>query len=194
LPASAEFDYRNDELDATSGYYAFASITPFVAIDGTESGVRTYLDGRAYRQLGERLTFAGRAQLGSVSGPSLETAPTDFLFYSGGGGTVRGQDYQSLGVTLDDGQDIGGRSFLGLSAELRVKARDNLSVVGFVDAGYIGSEAFPNGSDGQWHSGAGLGLRYATGIGPIRVDLAVPISGPGKQSGFEVYIGIGQAF
>ena len=194
LPASAEFDYRNDELNATSGYYAFASVTPFVAIDGTESGVRTYLDGRVYRQLGERLTFAARAQLGSVSGPSLETAPTDFLFYSGGGGTVRGQNYQSLGVTLDSGEDVGGRSFLGLSGEVRVKARDALSVVGFLDAGYIGSEAFPNGSDGQWHTGAGLGLRYDTGIGPIRVDLGVPVSGPGDQSGFEVYIGIGQAF
>lgn len=194
LPASAEFDYRNDALNATSGYYAFASVTPFVAIDGTESGVRTYLDGRVYRQIGERLTFAARAQFGSVSGPALDTAPTDFLFHSGGGGTVRGQDYQSLGVTLDSGEEIGGRSFLGLSGELRIKARDNISVVGFLDAGYIGSEAFPNGSDGEWHSGAGLGLRYDTGIGPIRLDLAVPVSGPGDQSGFEIYIGIGQAF
>lgn len=194
LAATAEFDYRDDPLDAKSGYYAFASVTPFVAIDGTESGVRTVLDGRAYRSVGERLTFAVRGQLGSITGPSLETAPTDYLFYSGGGGTVRGQNFQSLGVDLGNGQEIGGRSFLGLSGELRVKARDNLSVVGFYDAGYIGEEAFPNGSDGEWHTGAGLGLRYDTGIGPIRVDVGVPLSGPGDNTGFEIYIGIGQAF
>ncbi|WP_299192339.1 autotransporter assembly complex family protein [uncultured Litoreibacter sp.] len=196
LPASAEFDYRDDPLNAKAGYYVFASVTPFVAIEGTESGVRTYLDGRVYKTVGaaENLTFALRGQLGSVSGPTLATAPADFLFYSGGGGTVRGQNYQSLGVDLGGGQEIGGRSFLGLSGEVRVKTGDKLSLVGFVDAGYVGAQAFPNGSDGDWHSGAGFGIRYDTGIGPIRVDLAVPVSGPGENSGFEVYIGIGQAF
>ncbi len=196
LPASAEFDYRDDQLNAKSGYYALASLTPFVAIDGTDNGLRTYLDGRVFKTVGkeQNLTFALRGQLGSVVGPSLATAPTDFLFYSGGGGTVRGQDYQSLGVDLGGGQEIGGRSFLGLSGEVRVKTGDKLSVVGFVDAGYIGSESFPDGSTGNWHTGAGFGVRYDTGIGPIRVDLAVPVSGPGDNSGFEIYIGIGQAF
>jgi translocation and assembly module TamA len=194
LPASAEFDYRDNELDATSGYYAHLSLTPFIALNGTENGLRTYADLRGYRQLGERLTFALRGQLGSVAGPDLSTAPADFLFYSGGGGTVRGQQFQSLGVDLGGGQEVGGRSFLGLSGELRVKTGDSLSLVGFIDAGYIGTEAFPNGSDGDWHSGAGLGVRYDTGIGPIRVDVGVPVSGPGDNTGFEIYIGIGQAF
>lgn len=194
LPMSAEFDDRNSELDSTEGFYGFISVTPFAAIEGTESGLRTYADLRGYRQLGERLTFAARVQLGSVAGPDVSTAPADFLFYSGGGGTVRGQDYQSLGVTLPSGEEVGGRSFLGLSAELRMKATDSLSVVGFYDAGYIGTEAFPNGAEGDWQSGAGLGLRYDTGIGPLRLDLGIPVSGPGDQSGFEIYIGIGQAF
>ncbi len=194
--ASAEFDYRDNKLDATDGYYALASLTPFGAIEGTESGLRTYLDLRGYKSVGaeKKFTFALRGQLGSVFGPSVARAPTDYLFYSGGGGTVRGHNFQALGVDLGGGQSIGGRSFLGLSAELRVKARDKLSVVGFADAGYIGREAFPNGQDGNWHTGAGLGIRYDTGIGPVRVDVAVPVSGPGDTSGFELYIGIGQAF
>ncbi|MEM7471760.1 MAG: autotransporter assembly complex family protein [Pseudomonadota bacterium] len=194
LPASVEFDYRDNQLDATDGYYALLSLTPFVAIEGTKSGLRSYADLRGYKSLGERLVFAARAQLGSVFGPSLAEAPTDFLFYSGGGGTVRGQDYQSLGVTLASGREVGGRSFLGLSGELRVKTTDSLSVVGFYDAGYIGQETFPDGSSGDWQTGAGLGVRYDTGIGPLRVDLGLPISGPGDNSGFELYIGIGQAF
>ena len=88
---------------------------------------------------------------------------------------------------------MGGRAFLGFSAEARVKVTDAIGLVGFADAGYIGSEEFYDGS-GQWHSGAGLGVRYDTGIGPIRLDLAVPTSGPETGENFQVYIGIGQAF
>ena len=66
--------------------------------------------------------------------------------------------------------------------------------MGFADAGYIGRESFQNGSDGEWHSGAGLGLRYATGIGLIRVDLALPVTGPDDETGLQFYIGIWQAF
>ncbi|MFG6592214.1 autotransporter assembly complex family protein [Sulfitobacter sp. 1A12157] len=195
LPLGAEFDYRDKELDATEGYYIDANITPFVALSGSESGLRTYLDARYYRSFGtERpVTLAFRGQLGSVAGPDLSEAPADYLFYSGGGGTVRGQPYQSLGVDLPSGDTVGGRSFVGLSAEARVALTEKIGVVGFADAGYIGSEELYDGS-GTWHSGAGLGLRYATGIGPIRLDVAVPTSGPDVDEDFQVYIGIGQAF
>jgi translocation and assembly module TamA len=196
FPLSAEWDYRNDELNATSGYYANASVMPFVGVSGTDNGARVLLDARAYRSTGtdDRVTFALRGQLGAIFGPSLTRVPTDYLFYSGGGGTVRGQEYQSLGVDVGGGRIIGGRSFLGLSSEIRVKTGDKLSVVGFFDAGYVGEESFPDGSSGDWHTGAGAGVRYDTGLGPIRFDVAVPLSGPDDENGFELYIGIGQAF
>lgn len=196
VPLSAEFDYRDSELNATDGYYAKANLTPFLNLSGTANGLRGYVDTRAYRSVGEaeRLTFALRGQLGFVAGPTLSQAPADFLFYSGGGGTVRGQDYQSLGVDLGGGNVVGGKSFLGLSGEVRVKTTDKLSLVGFYDAGYIGSEDFPDGASGRWHSGAGVGIRYDTGIGPVRLDIGVPVSGPDNASGINVYIGIGQAF
>ncbi len=195
LPLSAEFDYRDKDLDAKEGYYAKASLTPFAAISGSQSGLRTLFDTRYYHTFGtERpVTLAFRGQLGALAGPDLDQAPADYLFYSGGGGTVRGQPYQSLGVDLPSGDTVGGRSFVGLSAEARVSVTEKIGVVGFADAGYIGSEEFYDGS-GTWHSGAGLGLRYATGIGPIRVDVAVPTSGPEVDDDFQVYIGIGQSF
>lgn len=195
LPLSAEHDYRDNRLDAKNGYYAKASLTPFVAISGAANGLRSYVDLRGYKTFGAArpVTFALRGQLGSVYGPTLAQAPADYLFYSGGGGTVRGQPYQALGVDLGGGNTVGGRSFIGLSAEARIGIRDNIGIVAFADAGYIGAEEFYDGS-GQWHSGAGLGLRYATGIGPIRVDLAVPTSGPDTGENFQVYIGIGQSF
>ena len=195
LPLSAEHDYRDNRLDAKDGFFARATVTPFLALAGSASGARSYLDLRAYKTFGtERpVTFALRGQLGSVYGPELAQAPADYLFYSGGGGTVRGQPYQTLGVDLGGGNTVGGRSFVGLSAEARVAVRENIGVVAFADAGYIGAEEFYDGS-GQWHSGAGLGLRYATGIGPIRFDVAVPTSGPETADNFQVYIGIGQSF
>ena len=195
LPLSAEFDYRDDRLDAKDGYFAKVAMTPFVALRGADNGLRTYADVRGYKTFGTTrpVTFALRGQLGSVYGPDLRDAPADYLFYSGGGGTVRGQPYQSLGVNLGGGNIVGGRSFLGLAAEARVGVTEKIGVVGFVDGGYVGAEKFYDGS-GEWHSGAGIGLRYATGIGPIRLDVAVPTSGPSTDENFQVYIGIGQSF
>lgn len=194
VPLQATFDRRNDPLDATSGYYAQIGIEPFLNLSGTENGLLTTADLRTYRKVGERVTLAVRGLFGSMAGPSLEEAPADMLFFSGGGGTVRGQPYQSLGVELSDDVTIGGRTFLGLSGEVRVATGGNLSVVGFYDAGYIGPESFFDGSSGEWQSGAGAGIRYKTGIGPIRFDVGFPVSGPDDNDGFEVYIGIGQSF
>ncbi len=194
LPLSAQFDYRDDVLNALNGYYLKADVTPFLALSGTDNGVRSYVDARGYKTVGTArpVTFALRGLFGSVYGPSIEQAPADYLFYSGGGGTVRGQPYQSLGVDIG-GDTIGGRSFVGLSAEGRVGVTESIGVVAFADAGYVGEEEFYNG-DGTWQSGAGLGLRYNTAIGPIRLDVAVPTSGPDTGENVQVYIGIGQSF
>lgn len=194
LPLSAKFDRRDNPLDATKGYFAKLSLTPFVSLGGTDSGLLTTLDLRTYRQVGQRVTLAFRGLFGSVAGPSIQQAPADFLFYSGGGGTVRGHGYQTLGVELSPTVTVGGRSFVGLSGEVRVRTGKNLSVVGFYDAGYIGPESIFDGTSGAWHTGIGAGIRYDTGIGPIRVDFAVPASGPDDSSGLELYIGIGQSF
>lgn len=194
LPLSAEFDYRDDKMDAKDGYYFKANAMPFLALSGAANGIRSTLDVRGYKTFGSArpVTLALRGLFGSVYGPELSQAPADYLFYSGGGGTVRGQEYQSLGVPVG-AEQTGGRSFAGLAAELRVGVTDKIGIVGFADAGYIGEEEFFDGS-GEWHSGAGLGLRYATPIGPIRLDVAVPTSGPETDEKFQIYIGIGQSF
>ena len=191
LPVSLKWDHRDDLLNPTSGHYLQAEVRPFLGFGDTSSGARVYADARIYKSLSDQLVLAGRLQLGSVYGPSVATAPPDYLFYSGGGGTVRGQTYQSLGIDLGSGQRRGGRSFLGISVEARFDLTDTIGIVGFADTGYIGSGSFFDNS-GKWHSGVGLGLRYDTGIGPIRLDVAVPVGGSGK--GAQIYIGIGQSF
>ncbi|MGC9417891.1 MAG: autotransporter assembly complex protein TamA, partial [Rhodovulum sp.] len=189
LPISLTWDDRDDTLNPRGGTYLDLGLTPLVAIEGdAESGMQAKADARIYHALGERLVLAGRFQIGSVLGASADGVPPAMLFYSGGGGTVRGQPYESLSVELPGGDRIGGRSFLGLSAEARFDVTDAIGVVAFADAGFIGPDSWLG--DGEWHSGAGLGLRYDTGIGPIRLDVAAPASGE-TGDGIQVYIGIG---
>lgn len=198
LPLDATLDRRDEPSNASNGYYLDVSATPFISTDGEISGARFYSDARGYVTLGEqeKLTLAGRVQLGSVLGADLTEAPADFLFYSGGGGTVRGQAYQSLGVETVEGLETvttGGASFLGTQLEARYAIRENISLVGFYDFGQVGAAASPF-EDAEWHAGAGVGLRYNTGIGPIRLDLATQANGDNAGQDLQVYIGIGQAF
>ncbi len=190
LPAALTWDTRDDPLDATDGYYLMAELEPFYNQTRGEYGARFALDGRAYRAVGDRAVLAGRLQLGSYGGTDAVNAPPDMLFYSGGGGTVRGQPYQSLDADYG-GVSLGGRSLAVLSAEARIGVTDNIGVVAFADYGVVGTESFGGGSD--WHAGAGLGLRYKTPVGPIRFDVAGPVGGD-TGDGVQLYIGIGQAF
>jgi translocation and assembly module TamA len=197
IPVGVTLDRRNDKTDATQGYYLDAEVKPFFGFGTTGSGTRTKVDARGYLGFGEedRLVLAGRLQMGVVSGSSLLATPRDDLFYSGGGGTVRGQPYQSLGVNVARGlvsPKIGATHFLGAQLEARAMVTDSIGVVGFFDAGRIDLGEFFSGI-GDWHSGAGVGLRYQTGFGPIRLDVAVPVSGSTGE-GVQIYVGLGQAF
>ena len=191
LPMTATLDRRDRKLAASNGEFLQAELRPFSGSGDTSSGLRLFSDARIYRQPYRNLVLAGRLQLGSVSGPSVATAPPAYLFYSGGNGTVRGQPYQSLGIDLGGGRRRGGRSFLGASAEVRTVLTGPFGLVAFADAGYVGSGPLPDRT-GDWHGGAGLGGRYETGIGPIRFDAGFPVGGTGKGPKF--YIGVGQAF
>ena len=194
LPVGVLWDNRDKPLDARKGTYLDAEVKPFLGFGTTDSGLRFKADARAYRSVGndDRVTFAARLQVGAVFGADLLGTPRADLFYSGGGGTVRGQPYQSLGVNLTDDFKIGGQAFLAASAEARVRVTNRIGVVGFVDWGHVGATDFFDDL-GNSHAGAGLGLRYDTGFGPIRFDVAAPVSGD-TGKGAQVYIGIGQAF
>ena len=202
LPLQGTLDRRDDRFDATSGYYIDLEATPFLGLAGGADGGRLYADARVYRSFGanNRFTLAARAQVGAVFGAGLLEAPADFLFYSGGGDTVRGQPFQSLGIasTDDFGSGpttvrTGGAAFVGLQLEGRFEVTDRIGIVGFYDIGLIGTEALPQAGD-DWHAGTGIGLRYDTPIGPIRLDLATPASGENMFEEVQIYIGIGQSF
>lgn len=193
LPAMLTWDRREDPLDARRLFFIEASVTPFISDKGN-GGARGFVDGRAYFGFGEDRAsrIALRAQLGSVVGGEVDEIPPNFLFFSGGADTVRGQAFQSLGA-VQLGVDAGGRSFAGLSTEFRQDIGDtNFGLVAFADAGFVGAGAL--GTDGEWHAGGGLGVRYDTPFGPIRVDVATPLRGDGVGEDLFLYIGIGHSF
>lgn len=198
LPIGVTWDKRDVANSPTKGFYLDAEAKPFAGFGTTGSGLRATMDGRVYRSLGEpgRFVIAARAQAGAVFGSSLLQTPRDDLFFSGGGGTVRGQPYRSLGIAVTRGFGpqflIGGKYFLAGSLEARAKVTDKIGVVGFVDWGSIGLDGFTGGFSDS-HAGAGLGLRYETGLGPIRLDVASPISGT-TGDGVQIYVGLGQSF
>lgn len=194
IPFRSEWDQRDSKVSATRGYYLDAQAMPFLGLSDTDSGIRFFFDGRGYTSLGTggRIVLAGRVQLGSVIGSTLDAITPDFLFFSGGAGTVRGQPFESLGIPVGTGI-AGGKSFLGLSGEVRGRVTDAISLVGFYDYGVVDTSSFV-GTGSEEHSGAGLGVRYDLGgFGPLRFDLAVPVQGDTGE-GLQFYLGIGQAF
>lgn len=189
LPLAATRDARDSKTEPSRGSFQSVALTGFAGFGGSASGARLLADLRAYRSRGGT-TLAGRLQWGAVIGPGVASLAPDYLFYSGGGGSVRGQPYQSLGVTTG-GVASGGRSLVAGSLELRHRLNDSLGLVAFADAGFVGATPVA-GRSGGWHGGYGLGLRYATSLGPIRFDVARPVGGTGR--GLALYFGIGQAF
>ena len=192
LPLSVTWDRRDSKTEPTRLFYLDLGAKPFFGFGNTDNGARLTFDARAYKSLGARdnLVMAMRVHGGAVLGADLLATPRGDLFYSGGGDTVRGQPYQSLGVQAAKlGTDIrlGGNQFMAISLEARVKITEKIGMVGFVDMGLVGVA----GADSDTQAGAGFGLRYATGVGPVRLDLAMPLNGGRK---LQVYVGLGQAF
>ena len=194
LFAGVVYDGRDSTVDPTEGWYASASIEPYFDLLGGSPGARLVVEGRTYFGFGENDPFvlAGRLKGGAVLGPDLVNIPPDKLFFAGGGGSVRGYAFKSFGVDDGTGTITGGRYLLEASLEARAKVTNDIGVVGFVDGGYVAADVFPGLED--LRLGAGVGLRYYTGLGPLRLDVALPLNKKPGDPDYAIYAGIGQAF
>ncbi|WEX11872.1 autotransporter assembly complex family protein [Chelativorans sp. AA-79] len=188
------YDSRDNPADATEGVFAELVVEPFYEFNYGNAAARVTAEGRAYYGFDEenRFVVAGRLKLGAIVDPPLEETAPDKLFFAGGGGSVRGYAYRSIGVETPEGT-AGGRSLIEGSAELRVRVTPTIGLVGFVDAGYVSENAVPDFSE-DLRIGVGAGLRYLTGFGPIRLDVAVPLDPREEDPDVAFYVGIGQAF
>ncbi|MBI2260433.1 MAG: outer membrane protein assembly factor [Caulobacterales bacterium] len=192
---SAYLDYSNDPLDPTTGWRLTASAQPTaVAGEDTTMFLRTEAQITAYLPIQDnaKTVLAGRARVGSILGGEELLVPSDRLFYSGGGGSVRGYEYQGVAPRLPDNTPRGGLSLFEASAEVRRDLIRNFQGVVFVDAGSVGFDQAPDFSNMRY--GAGFGVRYKLPFGPIRADIAFPLDKREGDADFQIYVSIGQAF
>jgi translocation and assembly module TamA len=196
VPVSANYDTTDSKLDPTRGVRLNASVDGFpTAFGSTVDLVQAKARASTYYSIDpdSRFVLAGLVGAGAMGGAELADIPANWRFYAGGGGSVRGYAYNSLGPYRPYGAVIGGRSLFQISAELRVKVTDTIGIVPFFDAGDAYASNFPNFS-APLYKAVGIGLRYYTAIGPIRADVAFPLEKRAGTGPVAVYVSIGQAF
>jgi translocation and assembly module TamA len=197
LPVHALLDTTDDLLDPTKGFRVGGRLSPESSrTEGVQSYyLRSQVDASFYQQINDTVVMATRTRLGSIPGTALDNIAPSRRFYAGGGSSVRGYGFQKIGPQDTLGEPSGGRSLVEFSIEARIRTGlmdGAVSIVPFVDAGSVGPDAAPDFN--QIRFGAGVGVRYYTGFGPIRVDVATPIN-PGPDDGpIAVYVSLGQAF
>ena len=198
VPVSVAYDSTDNLLDPTTGFRATASVTPYAGFLGSDPEILVAkAQGSTYYALDDeaRYILAGRVGFGSISGASLADIPANIRFFAGGGGSVRGFPYRTLGPRGPFDLPVGGRSLFEASAEARIKITDTIGIVPFLDAGTAFAGTLPDFEE-RLRYAAGLGLRYYTGIGPIRVDVAFPLDRikGNHERPVALYISLGQAF
>jgi translocation and assembly module TamA len=185
-------DFTDDLLNPTKGFKVTTLVQPEGSLeDGFNPYVRARIDASGYYPVSDSLVLAGRVRLGSIQGAARADIAPSRRFYAGGGGSVRGYGYQKLGPQDPNGDPLGGRSLNEAAAEVRYRF-GNFGIVGFVDAGQAYESTMPKFSNLRY--GVGIGGRYYTNFGPMRIDIATPIDRQPGEGRINVYVSIGQAF
>ena len=197
FPGFLTYDTRNDSIDPRRGMLGNLTLTPYTETFGdggqflkAQTSLQTYFSNE---NMTWKPTLALKASLGSITGAEGDNVPSDIRFYAGGGGSVRGYDFQSLSPRVN-GEPVGGSSMMTAIAEMRLRFNESFGGVAFVDAGNSYDTAMPSIGQDLYY-GAGIGIRYYTAIGPLRMDIAMPLNGKDiNQTGYALYISVGQAF
>ncbi|HEX6783306.1 MAG TPA: BamA/TamA family outer membrane protein [Sphingomicrobium sp.] len=196
LPLSVGYDGSDNLLDPTRGFRLSGRVSPEISFHGGKfTYARAQIDASAYHPVSDTVVIAGRLRFGTIVGASSFDLAPSRRFYSGGGGSVRGYGYQQLGPKDVDGDPIGGRGLAEFALESRIRLKSfggNFGVVPFFDGGSLTTKAMPDLS--SFRFAAGIGVRYYSSFGPIRVDFGVPLNRQKGDGPFAVTVSLGQAF
>lgn len=194
VPLEARYDSTDDLLDPTRGFRLNLSVTPTQSLNRPLYFLTTDFTGSHYLRVMERLVWANRVRIANVTGQSIEDLPADRRLFAGGGGSVRGYGYQMLGPLDENGTPRGGRFLTEVGTEARFRMTERIGGVVFVEGGRLTEDATVTGGDDHFRWAAGIGGRYQTPIGPIRVDIAMPVNPRPEDDRFQLYVSLGQAF
>lgn len=193
LPTSLSYDGSDDLLNPAKGFRLGVRVSPELSLQGSAfSYARVQFDASAYRAVDARVVIAGRLRLGTILGAPRDAIAPSRRFYAGGGASVRGYSFQAIGPRDPNNDPIGGRSLTEFSLEARIKVFGPFGLVPFFDAGNIYTSELPG--FGGLEYGAGLGVRYYSSFGPIRIDVGTPINPQAGDARVAVYVSLGQAF
>jgi len=196
FPLSFGWDASNDLLNPTRGGRLVVQLAPYQDIITTDLRfLKAYASTTHYLEVTSAPSFvlASRAAAGTITGASRLSIPADERFYAGGGGSIRGYPYQSVGPLVDD-KPVGGRSVAELSLEARLRVTEQFGLVAFLDGGTAFAEGLLQSGE-QFRWGTGAGLRYFTPIGPFRLDVGFPLNRrSGVDDSLQFYVSLGQAF
>ncbi|MCW5891679.1 MAG: BamA/TamA family outer membrane protein [bacterium] len=183
----------DDLLDPSRGVSMSAVVEPVGGFLGGDADfVRLWGEVRGYLPMPWSFVGASRVGLGSIEPYGGTAVPIWERFYAGGLGSVRGYARRRVGPLVRD-EPIGGKSIVVTSVELRHAITETIGAAGFVDAGQVtrASGDFPID---DMQVGVGVGARYISPVGPIRLDLGFPLDPRGDDAAWQVYVSVGQTF
>jgi translocation and assembly module TamA len=198
VPLTMQFDNTDKPLDPSRGYRISAAITPYPAFLGSSVAfTQATASASAYYSFDEegRFVLAARGRVGGFldEPDQLQLIPSNYRYFVGGAGSIRGYRFQTVAPFGPTGKIVGGRSMFDSSVEARIKVTDTIGIVPFFDAGGAYASQFPE-FFGDTRMSAGLGVFYVTAIGPIRLDVAAPLNPRRGDKEVVLYVSIGQAF
>lgn len=175
----------DDSMDPSQGY------SLMMDLQGAKAGVLSDIDflrlnmaAKGLYTLWDNHRFLARAQLGGIASDGFASVPPSLRFFAGGDQSVRGYDYRTLAPTDETGERVGGRYLLATSAEYQYEFRPKWRAAVFVDHG----NAVDSWED-PMKTSAGLGIRWVSPVGPIRLDLAKSVSDP--DEGIRLHFSMG---
>ena len=175
----------NDPLRPTNGYRLEFEVKGSVENPVSDASfLQAYLSGTWLHETPYGGLFIGRTLQGATLIDQITKLPASYRFYAGGINSVRGYEYKELGPIDDEGNVEGGKFLSVLSAEYEHSILENWGLAAFVDTG----NAF-NLDKVQFNTGVGLGVRWYSPVGPIRIDFAMPLGD--SDSSFQIHFAAG---
>ena len=197
IPLGLTLDRTNNVLDPSRGFRLALNLTPYFDVGNISDQFAVIrATGSTYFDFSDsgRSVLAARASFGIIPNAQFNSIPPDKLFYAGGGGSVRGFAYQSAGPRDAYLNPLGGASVVEGSLEFRQRIGASWGAVAFIDAGSAYTPVWPDFYAMAPRVGTGVGARYYTDFGPIRVDVGVPLNPRSGDAPIGLYVSLGQSF